>query len=512
MINIKTDRDSDQPIYAQIRDAVIKAIKEGSLNPGDRLPAVTAFAKMVGVTHSTIRRALKDLIASGHVVSHVGRGTFVDDPFAPERETKDGKTPLKSHPSPQVSHEFTLAARRLRMGITKSLEDLMDLARRPGLISFTAGIPDPGIMEPGTLDRLVKDALKAGQETYQVYGGPALGMTALREILTSRFKQDGINISPDQILITSGSQQAVSIVAQAALENKQRIICETPCYMGIPNAFGALGHWVESAPRDWEGPIPDRLNHFNDKKPSVFYLCPELHNPMGTDISPERQTMLIKWSREQDVEIIADEIFHDLRFEGPAPVSIFSEAGTGNVVVIGSLSKSFMLGLRIGWLITSPEKIRSFVSLKRAMDLGCPPLMQGIALSLLRSGEYDIHLEKAHEHYRLRRDTAIETLEREMPDGVTWTLPKGGFHMWLELPNGYSSIALFLHAIERGVAFFPGPMQDVDHRFINAFRLSYGSVTPEEIEKGVKLLADAVKALIKEPPRDPGLSGLGDFL
>ena len=181
-------------------------------------------------------------------------------------------------------------------------------------------------------------------------------------------------------------------------------------------------------------------------------------------------------------------------------------------VVIGSLSKSFMVGLRIGWLITNSERVRSLVTLKRAMDLGCPPLMQGIALSLLRTGEYDAHLKKAREHYRLRRDAVIEAFERSMPDGVTWTLPQGGFHMWVELPPGYSSIVLFLHAIERGVSFWPGPMQDVDHRYINAFRFSYGSVTTEQIQEGVELLADAVRELLKGPPSDHGLGGLGDFL
>jgi DNA-binding transcriptional MocR family regulator len=337
-------------------------------------------------------------------------------------------------------------------------------------------------------------------------------MTALREELAARFKRDGMNITADHILITNGSQQAISILAQAALENKQRIICETPCFMGIPNAFGALGHWVEAVPRDWEGPMPDRLSRFNDQVPSFIYICPEFHNPMGTDLSTQRLTKLIRWAEEHNAEIISDEIYHDLRFEGPPRKSVLAEAGENRTVVIGSLSKSFMVGLRIGWLIANPERIRSLVGFKRAMDLGCPPLMQGIALSLLKTGKYDEHLEKARTHYRIRRDAAIETLESEMPEGITWTVPKGSIHMWVELPKGYSSIALFLHAIEKGVSIFPGPMQDVDHRFMNAFRLSYGSVSLEQIRKGITFLAEATRELMKGPPSDPGLSGLGDFL
>jgi DNA-binding transcriptional MocR family regulator len=511
-MDISIDKSLKIPLYAQIREAIEHEIKEGLLKPGERLPTVTALAKEIGVTQTTIRRAFEDLTNAGLIISHVGRGTFINDPSATDKEKVSRKSSSMHSTREHVGSEFSLAARRLRMGISKSLDSLMELAKRPGLISFTSGIPDPELMEEGVLERLINDALKAGQRTYQVYGGSPSGMAELREELANRFSNNGAKVTPDQILITSGSQQAVSILAQSALEKNQRVICETPCFMGIPNAFGALGHWVESVSRDREGPIPDRLNRFNDGTPSVFYLCSELHNPMGTDISPERRAKLVDWAGEQNVDLISDEIFHDLRFEGPAPTSLLAEARHGDHFVIGSLSKSFMVGLRIGWLITNPEKARSLISLKRAMDLGCPPLMQGIALSLLRTGEYDAHLEKAREHYRLRRDTAIEAFARNMPDGVTWTLPLGGFHMWVELPPGYSSIVLFLHAIERGVSFWPGPMQDVDHRYINGFRFSYGSVSPEQIQEGVELLSDAVKELLKEPPSDHGLGGLGDFL
>jgi DNA-binding transcriptional MocR family regulator len=181
------------------------------------------------------------------------------------------------------------------------------------------------------------------------------------------------------------------------------------------------------------------------------------------------------------------------------------------MVMIGSLSKSFMCGLRIGWLVTSAERIRALSPLKRVMDIACPPLMQGIAVELLRSGEYVRHITRVREHYRIRRDATLEAFERFMPDGVTWTVPEGGFQLWAELPAGYSSIALFLLAIERGVAFIPGPLQDINHRFMHAFRFCYGSVSVEQIAEGIELLADAVNELLRDPPGESGLSGLGDF-
>jgi DNA-binding transcriptional MocR family regulator len=170
-----------------------------------------------------------------------------------------------------------------------------------------------------------------------------------------------------------------------------------------------------------------------------------------------------------------------------------------------------MCGLRIGWLVTSVERIRTLMPLKRVMDIACPPLMQGIATELLRSGEYDRHLKRVREHYRIRRDAVLDTFQRVMPQEVSWTVPQGGFQMWVELPSGYSSIALFLLAIERGVAFIPGPLQDINHRFMHAFRFCYGALSIEQIVEGIELLAGAVNELLQGSPGESGLSGLGDF-
>jgi len=480
---------------------------------------VDAFSKELGVTQATIRRALKDLKDAGYVDSHVGRGTFVVEPQ--QQVEQDGRQePVRSPfmrssfmqpPLQPVDPEFALAARRLRMGIAKSLEDLTVLTRRPGLIHFTSGVPDPSIARDSVLEQLTHKALEAGQAAYEGYGDP-LGSQQLRAAIAARLSAAAEQpIGADQVLVTNGSQQAVSLLAQAALEEGRRVFCETPCYMGIPRSFGAIGHWVESVPRDDQGPILTQLERYEDPQPSVLYLCPELHNPMGTDLSAERRPALIRWAQARDTLLIADEIFHDLRFEPPFPPSLLQAAGPDRAVVIGSVSKAFMCGLRAGWLATSPERVRSLAALKRAMDIGSPPLMQGIALELLRSGEYDAHLERARHHYRVRRDAMLDALQQHLPDEVSWTTPRGGFHMWVRLPEGYSSIALFLLAIERGVAILPGPQLDIDHRFINAFALRYGACTVEQIREGIELLADATAELLRHPPTDPGLSGLGAF-
>lgn len=512
MFKIKLDRKSDKPLYVQLRDAVLAGIRQRALKTGDRLPPVTTLAKNLGITQATVRRAFEDLIGAGRVASFVGRGTFVTEPAASKpAEAAQSESPARRQPAAPADPALAQAARRLRMGVARNLEALHVLAQRPGLIRFVSGVPDPAIAAPDILQKAAAQALKKGQNAYEGYGDP-MGMPALRQALAKRLSQRGCQVSPDQVLITSGSQQAVAAMAQLALEQGMRAICETPNYRGVPNAFAAIGHWVESIPRDASGPLPNRLDHFRDSRPTMLYLCPELHNPMGTDISPDRQAAVLAWAREQRATLIADEIFHDLRFEGTAPQPLLAEGGADMVAVVGSLSKAFMCGLRVGWLVSSPERIRSLLALKQAMDISCPPLMQGIALAILESEAYDEHIARAREHYKVRRDAALQAMKRHMSEGVTWTHPKGGFHLWAELPKEYSSIALYLLAAERGVVIVPGPEMDLNHRFVHAFRLSYGSLDVEKIREGIELLADAVRALFKAGPGDPGLSGLGSFL
>ncbi len=511
MIAIKLDRESRQPLYIQLRDALRTAIQSGRLETGERLPTVAAFAADLGVTPSTVRRALEDLATSGLVASHVGRGTFVTDP-ASASHSQDSAAAVETPPvgRPPEGSEAVRAARRLRQGIAASLEALLPLSQRPGVIQLTSGVPASELISEDSVKKLNQAAFKDGASQYVGYGHP-MGLTALREALAARYQQRGLPVDADQILITCGSQQALALIAMQALETKPRIIFETPCYTGIPKFFSSLGHWVETITRDPDGPVPDSLARFSQDPPPLVYTCPQLHNPMGTNMTPERQRRLAEWVAARDGLVIADEVFADLHDDNPAGGPLYRN-GLANLLIVGSLSKSFMGGLRVGWLVADRQRLETMAGLKRTMDLGGPPLMEGMALALLESGRYDDHLPRARRHYARRRDAALEALGRCMPAGVEWTHPQGGFNMWVRLPAGYSSIALYLAAIERGVAFIPGPFADVDHRFVNAFRIGYGGLPPEQVTEGIELLADATSELLRHAPADGGLSGLGEFV
>jgi GntR family transcriptional regulator len=170
-----------------------------------------------------------------------------------------------------------------------------------------------------------------------------------------------------------------------------------------------------------------------------------------------------------------------------------------------------MTGLRLGWLISSAERVREIAHLKRLMDHSTPAFIQGMALTILQSGKFDSHTEQMKTIYRERMEILLQSLKKLMPSGVTWSNPVGGFSIFVELPKGYSSVALLLSAIDRGVSFLPGPLFDIDHRFVHALRLSTAWTDKHQIKEGVELLASAIEELISMPPGESGLSGLGNF-
>ncbi|MCM2284509.1 MAG: PLP-dependent aminotransferase family protein [Desulfobacula sp.] len=514
MIKIEINKKSDQPLYAQIRDSIEQAILNKTLNPGDKLPSVACFAKDVGVTQATIRRALEDLSKQGFTTCHVGRGTFIEDFEAKKQMNGNAsiisfKENFNVFRNSQSRPELKFAARRLRRGISDGLKELMTLAQQGNLISFGKGIPDPGLHEPGFFEAMVKDALTENHEKY-ITSLDCQGLIELREEIASHYAGKGVHITPDQILITNGSQQAATLVALDAAERKLPVICEAPCFQGITETVAVHGNWVDTIPRDEFGPVPEYLEHFTGQ-PFLLYVCPEFHNPMGTDMAPDRHEALVQWARKNKAVILSDEIFQDLRLEGTPPKSFYNSLGEEQTIIMSSVSKTLMSGLRVGWMISSVSRIREFTKLKRLMDHSCPPLMQGMVAKLFHSGKYNEHLLRIRSIYFERRNLMLECLKQLMPEGVTWTTPKGGFSLWVTLPEGYSSIALLLSAIDKGINFLPGPLFDIDQRFVKHFRLSFAWSDLEKIVEGIEILADTVKEILRHPPGDSGLSGLGNF-
>ncbi|HTF57390.1 MAG TPA: PLP-dependent aminotransferase family protein [Planctomycetota bacterium] len=493
---LKLKPDGAAPLYRRIEQSIRSGISEGRLKPGDRIPSVVDVAEELGINKLTVLKAFQRLEKAGIVRSEVGRGTFVASEGSPP-------APPGAEPRPDVSRSI----RRLREGYSRGLRELLSVERRPDTINLSGGVPSPDTIPDGLLEKLSQEVVRKNPRRLYEYGGPA-GLPELREAIAATLSRRGMPIGPDEIIVTNGSQQAVSLTAAWAREEGRSVFCETPTYTGIPGSFMLFGHAVQSIPWERGAPDLDQLRSAAAGRRSLFYVCPDFHNPTGQTMDTASRHSLADWARTNDAVVVDDSIFREMRFEGDEPPSLYSLLPPGRRIVVGSISKSFMTGLRAGFLVADRAIVSELLPYKRYMDLGSPSIVQAIAAAFLRGG-YPKHLEKMKTYYRTRRDAALKALEEFMPEGVTWTRPQGAFQLWVTMPRGVSSVQLFLQGIERGVSIFPGPAQDIDGRYLNSFRLGYGAATPEEIRTGVRRLGSIVESLVARGPEAADALGLG---
>lgn len=502
---MKPNKESTTHLYIQIRENIKEAINSGKYAPEEKLPPVIKLAALMEVTPATVRRALKDLTEDGLIYSHVGRGTFV----ATEQSSTSQNT--TQHNNPQKHTE-------IHTSLHNSYVNLVTLSQRPGVIAFTRGIGDPETIEKGILTRLTTQALESGEEIFWDHGDPR-GLLGLREEIARLYQEQNLQIHPDQILVTSGSQQAIALIAQQASESSTQVICETPCYSGVTNALKAFNTETHTIHRGKYGPNPEDFS--GDPKKTILYLCPIIHNPTGTNIGEKERTAICTWAKKNEATILSDEVFRDLHFteedengeqiEKP-PLSFLADPGSEHAIILGSLSKSFISGLRVGWVVSSKERIQKLSEIKKAMDLGCPPLMQGIAREFLADQEgYRTHREKIRIHYKELRDVTLSALAKFMPKETSWSIPRGGFQLQVQLPEGYSSIELYMRSLENGAAFLPGPLQDMHNGYLNTFRLCYGSMSSCDIEEGIKRIASSTSKYLSESKTSKKHPLFGDF-
>jgi len=499
------------PLYQRIHRGVREAIEAGTLRPGDRLPSVADLAKEWKVARLTVLKAFQGLERDGLLTSEVGRGTFVTGGPSSIRSGRAtasrgsaGAAATAASAAGEPKPDVARALRRLREGYAKGLAEMMRVARPPGTIDLSGGVPSPDSVPDGMLERLLSRALAEvgdgvdGVRRLYGYGGPA-GHLALRRTVAQRLADQGVTIAPDEFVITAGSQAGAALVAAWAREDGRPVLCETPTFTGIPGAFMLLGNTVSSIPWSSGGLDLDALRASSARRP-LLYLCPDFQNPTGLTLRTDERLAVAQWAKERDAAVLEDAIFRDLRFEGDAPPLLYGMLPPGRRFLLGSVSKSFMTGLRVGFVAADGPVVESLLATRRLLDLGGAEFVHAMAAQFLADG-YDRHVEKMRATYRARRDASIEALEKTMPPGTTWTRPEGGFQLWVTLPDGLSSIELFLRGIERGVAIKPGPSHDVDGRYTSSFRLGYALATPDEIKTGVARLADATKSL---SPRGAG--------
>jgi 2-aminoadipate transaminase len=482
------------PLGQQLVDELRRRVQAGSLGPGDRLPAVRGLASALKVTPETVAGAYKRLVDEGYLRGEVGRGTFVAAP------------PLSAEEDPLAPFE---AGGSLPPFSAPQNRELLRLAARPGVVSFAASVAAPELAPVEALDRAISDTLREeGGAALQV--GPTQGFPPLRAEIARLLAQRGLDhVDESTVCVTSGCQQGIDLAAKVFVGPGDAVLVEQPSFLGALEAFRARGARVVGVPVESDGLRVEALPALIQRhRPKLLYCMAAYQNPTGRSLSSEKRRALLRVAAAYDLPIVEDDSAGFFNLDpacATAPPSLKADDHAGYVIHLGTFSKLIAAGLRLGWLVAEPAVFDKLVAAKYASDLSSDALVQRAVYRLLAEGTLQAHLLQARSTYRRRRDVLLDALRRPgaLPPGAEFDPPEGGFNLWLELPReGPSSTELFLEAVRRGVAFVPGPFffsaggsGPASSAAARGLRLSYSALAPEQLERGVALLGEAIWAL-----------------
>ncbi len=318
------------------------------------------------------------------------------------------------------------------------------------------------------------------------------GNLKLRHAISDYLKKTGINASPSSILVVSGALQALHLISIGLLQKGSTVFLEKPSYLYSLSVFQSVGMELRGLLMDEEGLVPSSIYQPKEKgKSAILYTIPTFHNPTGTLMQEKRRKELIQYCVKEQLPVIEDDVYRDLWIDSPPPAPLKANDHHGNVLYLGSLSKSLSPGLRIGWVVGSDSVIDRLADLKMQSDYGSSTLSQEVAAEWLSSGLYEHHLITVREQLKIRRRTAVGALEKHLIQYATWKIPKGGFFIWIKIKSDFQIRNLFQKALAKEVLLNPGSIYaEQSGQFI---RLSYAFASLEEINEGITKLGEIIK-------------------
>jgi 2-aminoadipate transaminase len=387
-------------------------------------------------------------------------------------------------------------------GLTRSeIRELLKLTRQPGVISFAGGLPFSGLCPIEEMKDIARTVLDKEGEIALQYG-PTEGDSRLRKFLVDKVRADeGVDVDEENILIVSGSQQALDLIGKIFIDPGDPIILGLPSYLGGIQAFKSFRANMLGARLDKQGmnidTVEDILRTYTAKgqKIKFVYVVPDFQNPSGVTLSLERRKRLLEICYEYDTVIVEDTPYRELRFEGEAVSKLGALDKRGHAFSLHTFSKILFPGTRIGWIVANKAIMDKLVMAKQPTDLCSPPLNQSIIYEFCRRGLLKPHIEKIIEVYRKKRDGMLNALQQYMPkeEGIDWTHPEGGLFLWVTLPENMDAEKLFPKAVEKKVAYVVGSAFHFDRSGKNTMRLNFSYPTEEQIEEGIKRLAGLIK-------------------
>jgi len=373
------------------------------------------------------------------------------------------------------------------------IREILKISSQPGVISFAGGLPAPELFpKEDLLEAMAQVVAKHGAAAFQYT--LSRGIPPLREALAARASSRGAVTDVDNVLITAGAQQAIELVARAFIDRGDYIITEYPTYVGALQAFNYYQAQYAPVDMDDEGIIIEQVEKQILKyKPKLIYTVSNFQNPTGITMSMKRRLALIEIAKQYNLPIIDDNPYGNIRFTGETMPTL-KALGGDQVIALQSFSKIIAPGLRLGWM-NGPKSIMGyFEKVKQCTDLHTNTLCQYIIYEYLSSGKLEKHIQRIIADYRAKRDRMVETMRATFPDGVKWTEPEGGLFLWVELPENMSAKELLPKAVEKKVAYVYGQPFFPDGRGANTLRLNFSNATLENIEEGIKRLAELLEA------------------
>jgi 2-aminoadipate transaminase len=501
---------SKEPMYLQLMSKFRDSIQSGALPASTKLPTNRELAHLLKVDRSTVARAYSELASAGLIESYVGRGTYVRGTNAISGTSAKVNYGEKFNWNEKFSRASALTADVLSRQPAAPSDD-------EDFVTFSGGSPASDSFPHEDFRGVLRELTDSARARELFDYSPAEGNAKLRKAVTQHLNTQGIQCGDDELLILSGSQQGIDLIASQFVDGGDSVVIEQPTYFWALCNFRARQARLLAVDVDSDGMRTDLLEGYLTRfNPKLIYLMPDFQNPTGACFSMERRLRLLEIAGHYGVPIFEDNFASELRYDGePLPSLRSLPKGEQFVIHQGTFSKALCPGLRVGWLVAPAEVISRLKIAKRASDLSTNSIAQVVLASFLEGGLYKEHLARVTSVYKRRRDVMLASFNRHVaphtlprplsshrtPEQTTCSVPQGGLFIWAKLPDGFSSRDLLKLAEQNGVSFSPGDLYFVTEEKTPYFRLCFIQTDEATIERGMERLGVAVKQLFERASR-----------
>lgn len=389
-----------------------------------------------------------------------------------------------------INWQFSQRAEQLQSSV---IREILKITMRPEIISFAGGLPSP-LTFPVEEMKAAFDTVLSHQGKVALQYGPTDGYAPLREWIANSLSIPGVTITPDQVLMVSGSQQALDLIGKVLIEEHSKVLVETPSYLGALQAFSVYQPQFVSVPTDEYGVLPEEVEQIADGA-RLLYALPNFQNPTGRTMSVERRIALVETCARLGLPLIEDDPYGALSYRGE-PLPKMLTMNPHGVIYLGSFSKVLTPGIRLGYVVAPTALVRKLEQAKQAADLHTSQLTQMVVYETIKDGFLDQHIPSIRTLYANQCQVMLDALEEFFPAGVKWNKPEGGMFIWVTLPPQLNGMQLLEEAIAQNVAFVPGAPFYANEPEHNTLRLSFVTVPPEKIREGIAKLAKLIAAKI----------------